>query len=34
PALGLVSPLAMTKTEPGAIEVERLIGRTEHGVFS
>jgi len=34
PALGLVAPLAMSKTEPGAIEVERLIGRIEHGVFS
>lgn len=34
PALGLVTPLAMSKTEPGAIEVERLIGRIEHGVFS
>jgi putative toxin-antitoxin system antitoxin component (TIGR02293 family) len=34
PALGLVTPLAMSKTEPGAIEVERLIGRLEHGVFS
>ena len=34
PVLGRASPLAMSKTEPGALEVERLIGRLEHGVFS
>jgi len=34
PILGRVSPLQMSKTEPGALEVERLIGRLEHGVFS
>ena len=34
PVLGLASPLEMSKTEPGALEVERLIGRLEHGVFS
>ena len=28
------SPLQMTETELGAQEVERLIGRLEHGVFS
>jgi putative toxin-antitoxin system antitoxin component (TIGR02293 family) len=33
-AFGAVSPLALSKTEPGALEVERLIGRLEHGVFS
>ncbi|MGQ0702368.1 MAG: type II RES/Xre toxin-antitoxin system antitoxin [Gemmatimonadales bacterium] len=33
-ALGGATPLVMSKTEPGAIEVERLIGRLEHGVFS
>lgn len=33
-ALGGVSPLAMSKTEPGAQEVERLISRLEYGVFS
>lgn len=34
PALGSRSPLEMSKTEPGALEVERLIGRLEHGVYS
>lgn len=34
PVLGLASPLEMSKTEPGALEVEWLIGRLEHGVFS
>jgi putative toxin-antitoxin system antitoxin component (TIGR02293 family) len=34
PVLGHASPLEMSKTEPGALEVERLIGRLEHGVFS
>jgi len=33
-ALGGVTPLSMLKTEPGAQEVERLIARLEHGVFS
>ena len=33
-ALGGVSPLALSKTEPGAQEVERLLSRLEHGVFS
>jgi putative toxin-antitoxin system antitoxin component (TIGR02293 family) len=28
------SPLRYAKTEPGAREVENLIGRVEHGVFS
>ena len=33
-ALGNLSPLAMAATETGAREVEHLIGRLEHGVFS
>ncbi len=33
-ALGNVSPLEMAATETGAREVENLIGRLEHGVFS
>lgn len=33
-ALGNLSPLAMASTETGAREVENLIGRLEHGVFS
>jgi putative toxin-antitoxin system antitoxin component (TIGR02293 family) len=33
-ALGRATPLAMSQTEPGSREVERLIGRLEHGVFS
>ncbi len=33
-ALGGASPLALSKTEPGAQEVERLISRLEYGVFS
>ncbi len=33
-ALGDVSPLEMAATETGAREVENLIGRLEHGVFS
>lgn len=33
PGLGDVSPLEMSKTEPGALEVGRLIGRLEYGVF-
>ena len=34
PALGGASPLLMASTEVGAREVEALIGRLEHGVFS
>lgn len=34
PALGGVVPLAMARTDVGAREVEDLIGRLEHGVFS
>lgn len=33
-ALGGEIPLRYAKTEPGAREVENLIGRLEHGVFS
>lgn len=33
-ALGGVSPFEMLKTEVGTREVETLIGRLEHGVFS
>ena len=33
-ALGNVSPLEMAHTETGSREVENLIGRLEHGVFS
>ena len=33
-ALGGASPLAMSRTEPGSQEVERLITRLEHGVIS
>ncbi|MEX2120443.1 MAG: antitoxin Xre/MbcA/ParS toxin-binding domain-containing protein [Pirellulales bacterium] len=33
-ALGNNTPLAMVETEIGAREVEDLIGRLEHGVFS
>jgi uncharacterized protein (DUF2384 family) len=33
-ALGGESPLALSKTEVGAREVENLIGRLEHGVFT
>ena len=33
-ALGGISPLHFADTEPGAREVERLIGRLEHGVFT
>ena len=33
-ALGDTSPLDYADTEPGALEVERLILRLEHGVFS
>jgi putative toxin-antitoxin system antitoxin component (TIGR02293 family) len=34
PALGGERPLDLVRTEVGAREVERLIGRLEHGVFS
>jgi putative toxin-antitoxin system antitoxin component (TIGR02293 family) len=33
-ALGGETPLRYSRTEPGAREVENLIGRLEHGVFS
>jgi len=33
PALGGDSPLAFASTDVGAREVEKLIGRLEHGVF-
>ena len=33
-AFGNLSPLEMAATETGAREVENLIGRLEHGVFS
>ncbi len=33
-ALGRETPLAYSRTELGAREVEDLIGRLEHGVFS
>jgi len=32
-ALGDESPADRAKTEFGALEVERLVGRLEHGVF-
>lgn len=32
-ALGGQTPLELSRTEVGAIEVERLVGRLEHGVF-
>ena len=34
PALGGQTPLGAARTEAGAREVENLIGRLEHGVFS
>ncbi len=34
PALGGASPMDVAKTEVGAREVEDLIGRLEHGVYS
>jgi putative toxin-antitoxin system antitoxin component (TIGR02293 family) len=34
PALGGAVPLDLAKSEVGSIEVERLAGRLEHGVFS
>ena len=33
-ALGGRSPFAFAATEPGAREVEKVLGRIEHGVFS
>lgn len=33
-ALGDRPPLSYARTEPGAREVENLIGRLEHGIFS
>jgi putative toxin-antitoxin system antitoxin component (TIGR02293 family) len=33
-ALGGEVPLSVARTELGALEVERLIARLEHGVFS
>ena len=33
-ALGDNTPLAMSRTEVGAAEVENLIGRLEYGVFT
>lgn len=33
-ALGGVTPLEFARTEPGAREVENVLGRIEHGVFS
>lgn len=33
-ALGKRTPLELARTEPGAREVENLIGRLEHGVFT
>ncbi|MGH8209241.1 MAG: type II RES/Xre toxin-antitoxin system antitoxin [Steroidobacteraceae bacterium] len=32
--LGGRTPLQMTATEPGAREVERVLGRLEHGIFA
>lgn len=33
-ALGGTTPLSVAKTEIGVVEVERLIGRLKHGVFT
>ena len=33
PALGGATPIALAETEPGALEVEALIGKLEHGIF-
>ncbi|MBL9213584.1 MAG: DUF2384 domain-containing protein [Opitutaceae bacterium] len=33
-AFGGQTPLQLTSTEPGAREVEQILGRIEHGVFS
>lgn len=32
--LGGRTPLQMTATEPGAREVEKVLGRLEHGIFA
>jgi len=32
--LGGQTPLQMTATEPGAREVERVLGRLEYGIFA
>ncbi len=32
--LGGHTPLQMATTEPGALEVERVLGRLEHGIFA
>jgi len=34
PALGATIPLDLARTDVGAREVERLVGRLEHGVFA
>ena len=34
PALGGATPLDLAGSEVGALEVQRLVGRLEHGVFS
>jgi len=34
PALSGATPIVIARTEVGALEVERLIGRLEHGVFT
>ena len=34
PALGEAVPSKLAETEEGALEVERVLGRIEHGVFS
>ena len=34
PALGGSAPITLARTDFGTREVERLIGRLEHGVFS
>jgi putative toxin-antitoxin system antitoxin component (TIGR02293 family) len=33
-ALGGLPPVSVARTEVGALEVERLIGRLDHGVFT
>jgi len=33
-ALGEAVPSKLAETEEGALEVERVLGRIEHGVFS
>jgi putative toxin-antitoxin system antitoxin component (TIGR02293 family) len=33
-SFGGQTPLQLTSTEPGAREVEQILGRIEHGVFS